>query len=226
MEHAASEASDLDVVHLQSPVQPYTLRRTAWIAFILMAGILLVYIMQPPLTLMEDLSIFLLLHNSMEGFSIVVAFMVFGTGWHTYGRERTGNMLLLACAFLGVGLIDFAHTLSYQGMPDFVTPSSPKKAIDFWFAARLLASTVLLSIVLQNGKPLKSAYTRYVLLLGSLTITAFVYWIVLFHGDAVPETFIQGKGLIPFKMSAEYFIIAIHGITTLLLIMKSRKSVV
>ncbi|WP_051330767.1 bifunctional diguanylate cyclase/phosphodiesterase [Aneurinibacillus terranovensis] len=224
MVHATFEISDFDAVHLQSPVHPSTLRQTAWITFILMAGILLVYIMQPPLTLLEGSPIAVFLHNSMEGIGIVVAFMVYGIGWHAYSGKRTGNTVLLACAFLGVGLIDFAHILSYPGTPDFVTPSSPEKAIDFWLAARFLASAALLSIVLLHGKPFNSAYTRYVHLLGSFTFTALVYWVVLFHDDIVPETFVAGKGLTPFKMSAEYFIIAIHGVTALLLMTKSRKS--
>jgi putative methionine-R-sulfoxide reductase with GAF domain len=36
-----------------------------------------------------------------------------------------------------------------------------------------------------------------------------VYWIGLFHQDSLPHTFIEGQGLTPLKIAAEYFIVAI-----------------
>ncbi len=62
-----------------------------------------------------------------ESFAVAVAVLVFAVTWHAYRPERPANLIVLACGFLAVGLLDFAHALSYQGMPDFITPASAEK---------------------------------------------------------------------------------------------------
>lgn len=71
------------------------------------------------------------LHTLLETLAVVVAALVFAVGWNAYSRELPLNIVGLACAFLGVALLDFSHALSYAGMPDYVTPSDPEKAIGF-----------------------------------------------------------------------------------------------
>ena len=80
------------------------------------------------------------LHTVTECFSIIVSSMVFAVSWHAYRPERPGNFILLASGFLAATLLDVGHMMSYQGMPDFVTPASPQKAIAFWLCARVLAA--------------------------------------------------------------------------------------
>ena len=76
------------------------------------------------------------LHTLIESSAVAIAILVFAVTWHAYRPERPANLVVLACGFLAVGLLDFVHALSYKGMPDFVTPASPEKAIYFWLAAR------------------------------------------------------------------------------------------
>ena len=66
------------------------------------------------------------LHLFLKSLSIIVSLAVFLTSWShgTAGGSRRG--LLLGNSFLAVGLIDIFHTLSYAGIPDFLTPSSPQ----------------------------------------------------------------------------------------------------
>ena len=59
------------------------------------------------------------LHTVMESFAILVSMLVFAISWNTHSAERPGNLIIIACGFLCVGLLDFAHMLSYKGMPDF-----------------------------------------------------------------------------------------------------------
>lgn len=54
----------------------------------------------------------------------------------------------------------------------------------------------------------QSAY-RYYLLVGSVAVTALFYWLGLYRLDIMPRTFIEGQGLTPFKIGAEFGIIAI-----------------
>ena len=163
----------------------------------------------PPLTASRGLSGYVPLHLFLETGSIVIAMLIFAIGWNAYSRARPGNVTLLACVFLGVALLDFSHTLSFKGMPDFVTPSDPEKAINFWLTARLLAALGLLVAVLTPWRPFAAARTRYLLLGLTLLVVALANWLFLVHPGAMPRTFIAGEGLTPFKIYAEYFIIGL-----------------
>jgi peptidoglycan/LPS O-acetylase OafA/YrhL len=66
-------------------------------------------------------------HTSLEFLAIVISAMVFAIAWNQRSRPDNNHAILLGCGFLAVSLIDFGHTLSFTGMPDLVTPSSPEK---------------------------------------------------------------------------------------------------
>ncbi len=187
---------------------PAAMRGTAW----LLAGATLLFLaawLAPARFTAVGLAGYVPLHTAMETFAIVVSMLIFGIAWNAHSSKRPGNVLILACGFLAVGLIDFAHAISYPGMPDFVTPAGIEKAINFWLAARLLAACTLLLIALRQWHPVASRAARYRLLAGSLAVTGLVYWIGLYHADFLPRTFVAGKGLTTFKVVAEYFIIAV-----------------
>lgn len=174
------------------------------------AAVLLYAALWHPQSPAESMAIYLPLHTFMETFALVVACLIFGVGWNAYSIERPGNVLLLACAFLGVGLLDFAHTLSYLGMPDFVTPSHPDKALLFWLSGRGLEAGALLVACATPWQPLSRPASRYGFLAASLGITATVYWIGLFHMSWIPPLFVPGQGLTPLKLALEYAIIALQ----------------
>lgn len=163
------------------------------------------------------------LHMVMEVFAVVVSMLLFGVVWNAYSRDRSGNIVILGCAALAVGLIDLAHMLSYNGMPEFITPSSPEKAINFWLAARAIAALALLAVALRPPRPLASEHTRYVLLGWSLAATALVYWLGLYFPHWWPNTFVQGVGLTPFKINAEWTIVAVLAAAASLLYWRTRR---
>ncbi|WP_435627189.1 MASE3 domain-containing protein [Candidatus Ferrigenium straubiae] len=166
---------------------------------------------------------YLPLHMLFETFALVVSMLIFAAGCHSYHRNLPGNIVLLACAFLGVGLLNFAHMLSYEGMPDFVTPSGAEKAIDFWLAERSLAAVALLAAVIMPWRPLTSAVTRYKLFAAVVSVTAFAYWLILSHQDELPSTFAPGQGLTAIKIGWEYAIIALNFAAALVLWRRMRK---
>jgi len=175
-----------------------------------MALVVLVCWLMPLEALKNDHSLYpLALHTLSEIFAVVVAALVFAVAWNTYARERPSNILILACGFLGVGLLDFGHALSYRGMPDLVTPASAEKAIDFWLAARYLSAATLLTVALRPWTPLQKSATRYRLLAGVLAGTALIFVLQLFFPSIWPRTFIEGQGLTAFKIGAELGVIAI-----------------
>jgi hypothetical protein len=155
-------------------------------------------------------NLFLALHSALEVGSIVVAALGFGIAWHAYAHERPANLVLLGVALLGTGLIDFAHTLSYAGMPEWVTPSGGQKAVSFWLAARLLAAAGLLAVALRPWKPFADSWARYRLLGAVLLYVAVVYWFILFSPQQVPSFFVPGSGLTPLKVQIEYLLVLMY----------------
>lgn len=172
---------------------------------------------------MRGIAGYLPLHMLFETFAIVVSMLVFAVGWHAHNRNLPGNIVLLACAFFGVGLLNFGHMLSFAGMPDFVTPSDQEKAIDFWLAGRVMVTSALLAAVIMPSRPFVSAGTRYMLLAAVLAATVLAYWVVLFHQEQMPHTFIPEQGLTAFKIAAEYTIVALNLAAALALWIHSRK---
>jgi sigma-B regulation protein RsbU (phosphoserine phosphatase) len=124
-------------------------------------------------------------HIALEMASVVVALTVFTTGW--FGYKQTGNVqdLVIAATFATAGALDFVHTLSYQGMPDFLGINSPGKAAAYWLLARAIVGIGLL--ITLALKPTSAA--RPILpasLVGiSLTIIAASVSILTKHGQQI-----------------------------------------
>ena len=175
---------------------------------VLAVAFLLIWLLPTPHAF-RGMANYLPIHMALEGFSIVVAMLVFAVTWNAYSSERPGNVIIIACAMLAAGMIDFVHMLSFKGMPEFITPSGAEKAINFWLAARFLAAFALLVVAVRPWTPLPSPRWRYALLTVGLAITALVSWVGLFHQEALPRTFVDGTGLTPIKIGAEYLIVTL-----------------
>jgi hypothetical protein len=191
------------------------LRKAAW-PLALLAVLFLIVWFAPPQHAFEGISKYQSIHLPVETASLIISMLVFGVAWNAYSKDRASNILILACASLAVGLIDFAHMLSFAGMPDWVTPAGPEKAINFWLSARFIFAAALLTVALRPWQPLARPNTRYTLLAVAIFTSALVYWLGLFHQDALPRTFITGQGLTTFKIAAEYLIVALLLIAAIL----------
>ncbi len=174
-----------------------------------LGGLVVLLLLTTPLYTIHGLSHYLPLHMVLETASLVVAFSTFSVVWNAYSEERAGNIVLLALGMMAAGLIDFAHMLSYPGMPDFITPGSTEKAINFWLVARLLTAVTFLVVALRPWRPLANPGNRFTLLTLTAIVTGLVYWAGLYHPHDWPHTFIEGEGLTRFKITAEYIVIAL-----------------
>jgi PAS domain S-box-containing protein len=162
------------------------------------------------------------LHTFLETFSIIVAAFAFAIAW--FGQRHPPlPLLVLGCALLAVALLDFAHVLSYAGMPQFVTPSDPEKAIAFWLAARYAESAGLLYAAVASWEARATSRQRQLLLAAALAGSALVYWVVLFHLHVLPRTFIPGEGLTTFKIAAEYGVVLIHLVAAVVLVLRRHR---
>ncbi|WP_232352121.1 bifunctional diguanylate cyclase/phosphodiesterase [Inhella proteolytica] len=174
----------------------------------LLALLLLVALVLPASETSRGLAQYAPLHTVLEVFSITVSGLVFAIGWATTRHVRSLTVATLGCLFLGVALLDLGHTLSYQGMPDFITASGSEKAINFWLAARSLAVGGLLLAAFSRWH-LGDTPRRYPLLIGVLLLVLLVHLVVLFHPQLLPRTFVEGQGLTGFKRAYEYALIVL-----------------
>lgn len=205
-------ASALLPMHL-SPAQHRDLKRA-----VLWPGVLLLFFLFVGLIPSADFGIgrYLPLHTAMETGAIIVAMLVFGIVWNAYSDERPGNVLLLGAVLLGTALLDFGHMLGYRGMPDFITPASPQKAIVFWLAARLLVAVGLLVAALRPWQPMLETRSRYAVLAAVLAYVTLLYVLELWMPASLPVFFIPGSGLTPLKVALEYGLVLIYGAAALL----------
>jgi len=169
---------------------------------------------------------YLTLHTVLETLSIVVSALVFAVGWKAHAMNPQRNLFILACGFLGVCILDFSHMQSYAGMPDYFTPSSPEKAIDFWLAARYLGALSLLLAVLlpwpsMTLRALPSSH-RYLVLGSVLLLVAVVHVLVLAFPQVLPAVYVPSQGLTRFKIAAEYGVMALLGAAVLALLIRMR----
>ena len=190
-------------------------------ALALTALLLLGYTL-PALLFVSSPANYLPLHTALEFAAMAVSVMVFSLAWNVRSQPDNGNAMLIGAGFLAVGLIDFAHTLSYAGMPDLVTPSGPEKAINFWLAARYVAAAALMGAALLPATRWSvAAFQRAVAAAVGLAVA--VWWVGLGHADWLPRTFIAGQGLTAIKIDAEYLLAFIYGAAAILLFLKSRR---
>lgn len=160
---------------------------------------------EPVQALLEQPQMFpLSLHTVMESFAILVSILIFSVSWNTYSAEQPRTIIIIACGFLCVGLIDFAHMLSYKGMPDFVTPASPQKAVVFWLGARYLNALTLLLVALLPWRPFTSPRMHYLLLGCSLIIVSGIYAVELGMDVKLPRLFVDGEGPTSLKIILEF----------------------
>lgn len=186
----------------------------ASLAFLALPGI--AYVPSIPFLLNQDN--YLAVHSLMEAFACAVSVLIFGIGWYAARVGQSTRMAVLSTAFLSVALLDFAHLLSFQGMPRLVTAAGPDKAIDFWLAARYAQAFGLLGFALCPRPGRIGRLDPFAFLVLSLAGTLLVFWVVLLHPDALPPAFIPGTGLTRFKIAAEYGVMVLLVMTAVALV--------
>lgn len=140
---------------------------------------------------------YLLFHTLAEVFGLVVGLTVFSVAWNTRRHLDDPLLLGIGIALAPVSLTLLLHTLSYKGMGVF-SDASANLATELWVAARLL-----LAIGLGIATLPWSAHIRHGGLLGGLIGLAILLWASIFTG-VFPDCFVEGRGLTPFKIGAEY----------------------
>jgi PAS domain S-box-containing protein len=144
---------------------------------------------------------YLLFHTLAEVFSVVIALtaLVVATTSHRFTRNHYAVHVAVAIGWCA-GL-DLLHTVVYQGM-GFVQTEGANTPTQFWILARFLQAAALLASPLFLRRTVRIERLQWVYgtlaLLGALAV----------FGGKFPTAYVEGSGLTPFKIYAEYVIIA------------------
>lgn len=145
---------------------------------------------------------FLLFHTVAELISIIIALTAMVVA--TTSRRFTGNHFTVYVAVVigWCGALDLIHTLTYRGM-NLLAQDNSYIATQFWVAARSIQAVALLGAAWFLRRSVH--IWRLHAVMGLVTLVAALW---IFSGT-FPEVFIEGQGLTPFKVYAEYVIIAV-----------------
>ena len=169
---------------------------------------LIVELFRSHLYIVMDVPSYLVFHNIAEFFSVMVSLSI-GVGWFTYEQSKNRHALFLGSAFLAIGLMDFMHTLSYSGMPPFITANSANKSTQFWIAVRLFTAATFVAGAYVYAERPRRWLSKPALMTAAVAVPALVFTVVIFYPQFVPDTFKEGVGLTFFKKSSEYLIIVL-----------------
>jgi PAS domain-containing protein len=164
---------------------------------------------------------YLTAHTAMEVFSVVVAMLVFATGWHGIGRDIPVRVALLSPVALVVALLDIGHLMSVQGMPGVAGPGSVGRGIEFWLLARAVSAGALLVAAFAPRERVVGRRVRGWALAAALGMVVLGYWLALANPLALPPTYVPGRGLTPFKIGFEVVLIAMNAVAALFLLRRA-----
>ncbi|MBF0552011.1 MAG: PAS domain S-box protein, partial [Deltaproteobacteria bacterium] len=160
-----------------------------------------------------DAATYLILHNIIELFSVLVSLSIFGVGWYAFDQSKNHQALFLSTACLAIGLMDLMHTLSFPGMPNFITPSSTNKGILFWISARLTSAVAFFTSAYIYPESVKRGCSKFNLLTAALAVTGLVFVGVFYFPGYLPAMFIEGSGLTPIKVCLEYLVVSLFALS-------------
>jgi len=154
------------------------------------------------LLILSSYSSFLLFHTLAELFAIMVGVMMFVVALYTHPYARNHFLFFLAIGFFWVAGLDLAHTLAFKGMAIYATDGA-NVSIQLWIVARFIEAILLFSAPFFLIRRIHSAFTFVF-----FGLIAATFYLLIMHGY-FPDSFIEGKGLTPFKIYSEYVICVI-----------------
>lgn len=160
---------------------------------------------------------FLLFHNLVEMFSVIIAFGIFMVAWNSRRFHHSSFFLFIGIAYFFVGFVDMLHNLSYEGMGVF-NRYAPNLSTQLWLIARGMESLSLFAAPLLPGRKLNVN-----LVLSLFTTLTFTLLAAVFLVDIFPECYNPVTGLTPFKKISEYIISSIL-VASIVLLLKKKKN--
>jgi len=159
-------------------------------------------------------------HLAMEFALIITAACASLMSWYDYKYKHEIRAIVLCLTFCTVAIFQFVHTVSYQGMPDFLTPNTVNKASTYWIISNLFMGAGFLAAVFSGDRVRKIKVNRVLLfwILGNLLLVVAVAYFLPY----LPPMYDPGAGeQTLLKIALEYLIIIMLALPVLKLWRKS-----
>jgi signal transduction histidine kinase len=147
---------------------------------------------------------YLLFHTIVELISIVVAFSVFLVTWNSRKMLDNNYLYFVGLPYMFIGALDLLHTLTFTGMK--IIPDPAFFANQIWVATRFMeAATFVLGFYFLN-RPKRPNADLIILIYFCISVLiglSIMVWRIF------PTCYVEGIGQTPFKVYAEYTIIAV-----------------
>lgn len=146
---------------------------------------------------------YLSIHLIMEFFVITIAFSIATQSWMVLPHTLSSKRLWIGALFFAIGFLEIAHTVTFKGMPYFLSESSAQRATWFFIAGRLTEVIGILAIVTMKDR-LVSPQKRWVAYSLAL-LYSFLWAILIFpNADLLPELVKEGVGTTALKNNLQY----------------------
>lgn len=153
---------------------------------------------------------YLLFHSLAELFSITVAVSALMVASSAMRYSRDPFVAFVSVAIGWCAGLDLLHTLTYKGM-QLLPVDDANTATQLWVAARFIQAAALLAAPFTLQRQMHIGWAH--LIFGTCALAA----ILLIFLGVFPDAYIEGQGLTPFKVYTEYIIIALLGLSAVLL---------
>jgi two-component system, NarL family, sensor histidine kinase BarA len=165
---------------------------------------------------------YLVTHMVVESAIVVVALCAALMSWYDYKYKHELKMLVLSLTFCLVAPFEFAHTLSYMGMPDFITPNSVDKASTLFILTKLLLATGLFTAVVFGEKIIVIRKSALIPVFSALMSVVVIY-LVITNLSFLPDMYDQaGASQTKLKIFLGYLVLTIEALTVILIFKKKR----
>lgn len=145
---------------------------------------------------------YLLFHNLVEFFAVIIAFGIFMVAWNSRKFIDNNYLLLLGISYFFTGIFDIAHMLAYKGMSVFAVTGA-NLTTQFWIAGRYIQSTSLFIAPFFIGRKMRPDLVFLIYTAVSAALMGSIF------GGIFPLSFIDNAGVTGFKIVSEYLIMII-----------------
>ncbi|MTD32345.1 MASE3 domain-containing protein [Paludibacterium denitrificans] len=149
---------------------------------------------------------YLLFHTLAELISIIIALTALVVATTSRRFTRNHFVVFIAVVIGWCAALDPAHTLVFKGM-GLTLNNSANPATQIWIAARAIQAVALLFAPLFLRRSVRVGWLH--LVMGGITLGVGG----LIAAGHFPTAYIDGQGLTPFKITSEYVIVALLGVT-------------
>ncbi|WP_158587541.1 MASE3 domain-containing protein [Neobacillus notoginsengisoli] len=188
-------------------------RMTEWRFLVYVMGAVMallgIHVFHPQLVKIYDPVNYVSFHALLELSSISISFLIVLYCWRKLEQNKSAKLLILLFAFFTVGMVDLLHTLSFKGMPHFLTESSVAKATCFWVFARMVEAALILTVLVMPEIRVRKDWRKHVLAASFLLVIVIAAVVFTFE-NSLPVLVVEGQGTTSLKNGLEYFISFLH----------------